>query len=173
MEARSFGVRPALGYCQKCHGACSERELPPQSIHMACVCGPAVAVSPLEWPHITITTDQGSDAWSAIWFLRHSCTNATILLDPSHRVWRDVRNALKQSQHWSSALSLLALVNYESGPWRNQAFYNQQVEAIGEFLKVTGPGDQVYEHLRPWLLRDLGMEHRVCEDGLDEEVLAA
>eukprot|EP00971_Amphidinium_carterae_P191258 3795394-Amphidinium_carterae.1 len=129
------------------------------------------SVNPLKWRSLTIALDQGSDGWSACHYLRSQRVCCLPLFDASHRAWNDVRNALKESCWWGSTLSLVALCNHDTGPWRQSRFYEEGERAMAEFLRFSDvQTNGLYEEHRQWLLEDWDLVDRQLEEDIDEEV---
>jgi hypothetical protein len=92
---------------------------------------------PLEWPSITLCIDQGSDGWSASFFLASLFINIIVLFDQSHRCWNDVQLAISDCGWWYMALLLIAIMNLDHGPWGGQRWFNEARDAVLEYVRVA------------------------------------
>ena len=54
------------------------------------------------------------------------------LIDPSHRVWHDVKIALVASGLWPFMLLMTIVVNSDYGPWAGAMFFQK----VSEYLEM-------------------------------------
>ena len=66
---------------------------------------------PLQWPWVTLTIDQGSDGWSAAFFMMSIGVNILLLNDASHRVWNDFQLACQDTSLLVGTLQIGPLTN--------------------------------------------------------------
>eukprot|EP00971_Amphidinium_carterae_P078983 1562765-Amphidinium_carterae.3 len=124
----------------------------------------------MTWPTLGLSMDQGGDGWSAQWFLRHAGWCGVVSFDQAHRAWNDCRNAMKNAGVWPDVISILAIMNYDSGPWREKRFHKQCLEGLLEYLEVSVEGDAIREELRPWLLKECNAEHLLVDEEVEEQI---
>eukprot|EP00971_Amphidinium_carterae_P068158 1349313-Amphidinium_carterae.1 len=123
---------------------------------------------PSQWPMLNLVADQGSDGLSAASFLVHHCKlNVLYCADPCHRSWNDCKQALKRSGLWETVLGSCVLLNYPSGPWKEQRFHRRNQEVMREFLSVCALDDGIVSELSDQILCDHQQSHLRC----DEDVL--
>ena len=108
---------------------------------------PAKWGNPLAWPSATVTIDQGSDGWSACFFLASLYLNVVILFDMSHRTWNDVQLAIQDCGWWYILLLLVAIQNLDHGPWGAQRWWNETRDAVKQYLSVTTKSCPLFQGL--------------------------
>ena len=87
-----------------------------------------------------MSLDQGSDGWAAVNFLVwHKRCNALVVPDPSHRVWSDCENAIKDSGLWPSCLAGVVLLNLDIGPWAQSKRFAEAKQAAWGVFAHGGP----------------------------------
>ena len=84
------------------------------------VADPALRPDPLTWPCASVCVDQGSDGWSALWYLRHRVANVLVTL-------RLGENVLAISEVTSDMSVQVVLTMEVSG-----------AEGIGELVAAVG-----------------------------------
>ena len=98
---------------------------------------PAQRGDPLTWPSVTVTIDQGSDGWSACFFLASQFLNVIPFFDMSHRVWNDCQLSIQDCGWWHVALLLVGLMNLDHGPWSTQRWFNETKDGVQDYLKLN------------------------------------
>ena len=129
-------------------------------------------MSPRHWPYLSIAADQGSDGFSAQFWLKYAFHgNIDFTADLSHGVWRDTE-AVWSSLGLAPFVRLMVIVfNLAHGPWEEGVRWHQLQLAMNEYMDLgsykTCP---MFAHFLPALLRDFGMETSAqCSDA-DEQV---
>lgn len=96
-----------------------------------------VMSSPATWPSATLCIDQGSDGWSAGFFLMSKCrANVLLVPDPSHRTWNDVELSLHDCDMWMNCLTWMSVMCIDQGPWNGARWFQEGKEAV-EDVSVT------------------------------------
>lgn len=95
------------------------------------------------WRHMVIAVDQGSDAVSALNWLKHVGGNVSVFYDFSHGGQNDFKEMLRQMGWMSFFMLLLVVMNCEFGPRSEEGRYSQVAEAWAELQKNFGPKDCV------------------------------
>lgn len=89
-------------------------------------------------PLLVIATDQGSDGWSASWYLIWSLQIFGVVIgDTSHRVWNDSCNALRDAGLWAATRLLLVCLNFDHGPWADARWLESCREASHTYVRTT------------------------------------
>ena len=129
-------------------------------------------IPPDRWPVLTLSSDQGSDCYAGQWFLRYHCDVVVLYIrDAPHRVWNDVRAALKAAGLWGTVVLVTAVLNADHGPYQESRFWQQSVESIDAYLDLVSPQTcPIYASLRTKILRDRGMLDEAGRLEVDEEV---
>lgn len=112
----------------------------------------------LRQPVLSIACDQGPIGFSAYFYkVHHMKIHAILLLDPSHGVWNDCRNALTQMGWYGSVAVLTFLQNMHFGPWLGQKFWNELQDGYKEAIQHSGSTpDDMFKALAPHILNDKG-----------------
>lgn len=64
------------------------------------------------WDVLVLNIDQGSDGWSAQYFLRYGlCACVLVLIDPAHRSWKNSKLALQDAGLWGVVTVTIACLN--------------------------------------------------------------
>ena len=129
-------------------------------------------VKPEAWPCITFCTDQGSDGWSALWFLQsHLNTNCLVLNDPLHRSWNDCQLALKGSRYWSFILVTSKVFSLDVGPRQDAKWFQEAKEAVQTYVRGVGSAsDPLFQELYPKILMDMGMMDSLGVEDMDQYI---
>ena len=122
--------------------------------------------SPSQWPLITVHLDQGSDGTCASNFLVFGMKcNLLPLKDLAHRAWNDTHLALEQAKVWPLILAMSSVCSCDHGPWEENRFYTEAVEAVERYTQVASEGCSIFEQFYPRILQGRGLE----EDGGQEK----
>ena len=124
---------------------------------------------PLEWPSITLAVDQGSDGWSAAYFLRSVFCNLILVFDMSHRIWNDLQLAIQDMGWWYSALLLVGVLNVDHGPWTTARWWEEIKDGAAEYLKITTRSCGVFQGYFHHIWRDMGNGKESIPTETDEE----
>lgn len=99
------------------------------------------APPPLQWRHLTICMDMGSDGFAGMNFAQQELgLNVEPLFDPSHGSWRDCQRMIRESNLMSYWLVLMMVMNLLHGPFLEDARYNSMQEALREVFASFSPG---------------------------------
>ena len=127
--------------------------------------------SPLAWPHLLMSPDQGSDGIAALNFLqRCKAVNIEAFWDMSHGVWRDWNLNVKHLGLWGHVLLMTIVLNMPYGPWENARWYEELRGAAKEFFSMDVETDPLFLSLMPAILRDRGESDRTLGDGVETEL---
>jgi hypothetical protein len=127
---------------------------------------------PENWPCITFCTDQGSDGWSALWFLQsHLSINCLVLNDPLHRSWNDCQLALKGSGLWSFILVTSKVFSLDVGPWQDAKWFQEAKEAVQTYVRGVGSAsDPLFQELYSRILLDMGMMDSLGVEDMEQYI---
>ena len=117
---------------------------------------PAAGASPESWPCATVTVDQGSDGWSAAWFLQMAMgVNMMLMFDWSHRTWNDVSLAISDCGLTYYCLLTIIILNCDHGPWNGHKWWHEVKAGGYEYTRqVAGDNDPLFE----------ASLHQMCHD---------
>ena len=133
---------------------------------------PHPPVPPRHWPYLSIAADQGSDGFSAQFWLKYAFHgNIDFTADLSHGVWRDTE-AVWSSLGLAPFVRLMVIVfNLAHGPWEEGVRWHQLQLAMNEYLDLGSyKSCPMFAHFLPALLRDFGMETSAQCGDADEQV---
>ena len=92
------------------------------------------------WPHLSISTDQGTDAMAGVHALQYEYKlNISYFPDPSHGCHRDLLAMLKKSGLYDFWLLLMVAMNFQHGPWNEDYRWQQLQEGLDQFFKHQDP----------------------------------
>lgn len=92
------------------------------------------------WPHLSLSSDQGSDALSGIHALMYKFRlNVSFFPDPSHACHRDVLMMLKTVGLYEFWLLLMVAMNLQHGPWHEDYRWVQLQEAWQQMFNRQRP----------------------------------
>lgn len=143
--------------------------------HFALPHPPFKCPPPEQWPVATVSVDQGSDGWSACWFLMNRLGVSLMLLkDPSHRCWNDVWLSLEHAGLKSVFTLLICIINADGGPWGEDRWIHTGREAVCAYMAVSDHTDPLFQEHAAAIVREMGLAHRLDEgDALLQEVHAS
>ena len=73
---------------------------------------------------VTVSLDQGSDGWSAVFYLLNfRSANLVIVPDLAHRIWNDTKAALRQAKLMGLVWLATVCFNFEHGPWTDKRWF--------------------------------------------------
>jgi hypothetical protein len=78
---------------------------------------------PEKWRTLVCALDQGSDGWSATWFLIGQGVCILPCPDQSHRIWNDAQLSLKDAGLYHLAFVSVVLLNLDCGPWETARWW--------------------------------------------------
>ena len=116
---------------------------------------------PIPWPFPAIRVE----GWNALRYATYQMDICAVpLVDPSHRVWNDVKAAFTASGLWPFILLMVICFNSDYGPWDGAAFFERAKESMEMVWSKGGMSHPLVDFLLPGLMREL-----VSESGLLEE----
>lgn len=125
-------------------------------------------------PVLTIAMDQASCQYASSWFLQFRIgLNVVSTWDPAaHRIWNDVKAAIRDSKLMSTMYATTVIFNYKSGPWASSAWHKAIIECIADMARTLAPNDPLLLRVWPSICRDKGwvLESEVGEDARAEFV---
>ncbi|CAE7209363.1 unnamed protein product [Symbiodinium sp. CCMP2592] len=128
--------------------------------------------SPETWRSITISLDQGSDGWSAAHFLCSEKVNAFIIGDVSHRTWNDCQLALHDVKLNWLVLSVICLLNSDSGPWNSERWWQSLKQSADEYVQVASHNkDPLYLAYEAAIVEEQTSGDEMAEGTADPEQL--
>lgn len=96
--------------------------------------------SPILWPRLSISPDQGSDGTAALCFMVWSLgCNVDVAFDPSHACWNDLLVGIKSANLYRHLLLSLIRLNVPTGPWSEDMRYKQCLQGLQELLSTETP----------------------------------
>ena len=115
----------------------------------------------IQWPHMNIAIDQGSDGLSAMWWLFMMLLCATFWLDFSHGAWRSVQGMINDVGLEPWWLLMMVMFNCAHGPWNSDSVFNSIQECWKELKKHCTPEDlPLFIENVANMIEDLGAEGR-------------
>ena len=119
---------------------------------------PADRPAPWTWPRLSIAPDMGSDWFSMINALQgRFCFNVDVTYDPSHGVWDDIQHMLKMAGLGPWTILMMVVFNVPSGPWADDARFQQVVTALGSLFDNFRPSEApLFQHLSTQLIEEMG-----------------
>ena len=122
------------------------------------------------WPSITISSDQGSDAFAAANFLSYSMQcNVLYIADTSHRTWNDTKNALIQAGLWPLIVVGRIVLNVDGGPWCSQKWYQEAKETAATMIRLSTSDDSlVFQQFFHDIAVEDGLADRIGESDLPQ-----
>lgn len=93
----------------------------------------------IQWPHMNIAIDQGSDGLAAMWWLFMMCLCATFWLDFSHGAWRSVQGMMTDVGLKPWWLLMMIMFNVAHGPWNDDYRYGQITECWKQLKQNMRP----------------------------------
>ena len=92
------------------------------------------------WPHLSISTDQGTDALAGVHALMYEYKlNISYFPDPSHGCHRDFLAMLRKSGLYDVWLLPMVAMNFQRGPWNEDHRWQQLQEGLDHFFKHQDP----------------------------------
>ena len=118
-------------------------------------------------PHATLQWDTHSpNVCVTSFLLGYHQLRVTPLWGPLHRIWRCIWNGTKLASMMSTVLLTNILVNLERGPWRGEANYQQEKDAVREMSILDLPDFPIFRAKKAEICRHLGVTF------LTEEILS-
>lgn len=119
-----------------------------------------------EWPHLSVTADQGSDGFAAIHALqRHFRCNLSYTPDASHGVHRDLMGALRSASLMEFMLLVMVAMNLQHGPWGDDSRWQQMKESAAQLWAEFTPATCPLWHERGPAIAQEILEPGVAPDG--------
>jgi hypothetical protein len=129
--------------------------------------------NPLPFRVLSISIDQGSVGWAAMWFLiYHVGLSICVVNDPSHRVYNDLCLAIKACNLWWVVVLTRVAFNMSYGPFDGGAWLAQAKSSVSELFKHLRRHDPLKHFFLNNIAGDHGLEDRLREDGMEEELLS-
>ena len=121
-------------------------------------------------PVLTLTIDQGSDGWAAVWWLCYSAMlRLVFVMDPFHREHNDVLDGVKAAGAWSCVLLSGMTHNINYGPWEGHAWFHKLLEGLQHYLSFADHHDPLFVALYELICGDLGIDLLTqAADGMEE-----
>ena len=110
-------------------------------------------------PLLTLSLDQGSDGWAAVWWLTFKARLRLVFtFDPFHREHNDILNAIKQAKCWSAVLLTGMVHNLVYGPWDGSKWFQAMKDGAVHYFSHCDIDDPLYEAFYMPILADQGVE---------------
>eukprot|EP00971_Amphidinium_carterae_P350308 6491482-Amphidinium_carterae.1 len=107
-------------------------------------------------PSIHICTDQGTVGYQAgFWMMQAAGMSCTWKGDIHHRIYNDVKAAVKTSKLLLPQLAASAVFNLGAGPWANNAYQNIISSAAREYFSIASVDEPLFQMHFDLLARDL------------------
>lgn len=121
-----------------------------------------------ERPHLALFADQGAKFWTCCWYMAtHLKARISFLPDPGHRAWNDFRLAV-DSMGWRPQLIEGCLIlNFRHGPWLSCSWWEQLRAGVDEFIRLTGPEDELWMSFYPAIAKELGVDRDMAAGTYD------
>eukprot|EP00971_Amphidinium_carterae_P054426 1072187-Amphidinium_carterae.1 len=115
--------------------------------------------------------DQGSDGFSAYWWMIKEHLNISLWADPSHCAWNDLKGSLKDVGLFGFWMMQMVVHNVPHGPWNDDARHQQLLEAWQEAL-ASGNGDDnaLFQRLLPDIQDELKTKVHFDNHDMSKEV---
>lgn len=130
---------------------------------------------PEDWPHLTVSSDRGSDNHSALYAVMYKPEvqlNISVWWDPSHDGWRSVLEAVRQSGLFGFTIMVMIVANLAHGPDGTDMRYGQLRCAAEELFKVHNSSNCVlFKHYVRELLAEVGSDLTPLENETREQAL--
>jgi len=126
-------------------------------------------------PVLSISLDQGSVGWPALFFLLFRLSLVVVpVSEPPHRVWNDTQLAIEQVRVLRDARHLsTVLFNLNMGPFESGAWWQQVVEGCREYRSMATPADPLFQHFLKDILEERGEHDMLGDAEHQEQVLAS
>ena len=110
-------------------------------------------------PVLSLCMDQGSDGWSAGYFVSYNCLlRMLVFFDPFHREHNDVSNGIKAAGAWSVVLLTGMIHNLCYGPWDGCKWYANILRGLDEYLSHANWQDPLWQAFYAQICSDLGID---------------
>ena len=113
-------------------------------------------------PTLSIGMDQGSDGWSASWFLMYErALRINVIVDQAHRTPNDCELAVVECGWWPVVLMSMIAFNINWGPWSSCRWGEECRTALSEMRQFVDKNGEFFHWLAKGLADDLGetLEH--------------
>ena len=107
--------------------------------------------------HYKVCIDQGSDGWSAAYYLMSLGVNLLLLFDWSHRTWNDVQLAIGDARFSSVCLLMIIVLNLDHGPYASHRWWLEMVQGAQQYTtQVANHNDLLFQENLPNINIDEG-----------------
>ena len=119
-------------------------------------------------PMLCFNLDQGSQGYSAMWYMFSELrVTGGWLDDPFHRAYNDWKDSVQQCGWWGIVLEYLIVANLPRGPWQSEAFFQKLVEGADMYLKSADAHDPLFRLMYPAICSDT-IEASAIDFGTDQ-----
>ena len=116
------------------------------------------------FPMLSLGIDQGSDGWSASFFLQWVLAlRMIVIVDLCHRGPNDCKLACMEAGLWSFVLLFVPVFNLPWGPWATCKWHEDAKSALAELKRIATRASKVFLLFAPWITQDLE-RYGGCED---------
>ena len=125
----------------------------------------------LQNPVLVTYEDQGPVNTCALYFALNKLNISMVhFSDPYHRLWNDVKQAVKKSGLWLTVTMTTIAHNCAFGPWDNSKWWHAVKEAAADYFDLADASDPVFRAVLPRIFVDLGIVDCLEQDTAMPEV---